>query len=170
MTEGFLKRHTDKKYPLKYNKYDLSGSFGVGWTTNTNKEFWFDLEDYDKIKDYCWNEDSHGYVTTRFKINNKNIRYKLHRLIMNVTDATIEVDHKRHNLRDVRKQNLRIVDSTGNKRNRGLGKNNKSGVTGVNWYEPYQQWRVRIVVNKQDINLGYFDDFEQEVCFERWAC
>lgn len=163
MSGGFLKRHTDKNYPLKYNKYDLSGSFGVGWTTNTNKEFWFDLEDFDRIKDYCWNEDNNGYVTTRFKINNKNIRYKLHRLIMGVHDKMIEVDHIKHNLRDVRKQNLRIVDSTGNKRNRGLGKNNKSGVTGVNWYEPYQQWRVRIVVNKKDINLGYFDDFEQAV-------
>jgi nicotinamide phosphoribosyltransferase len=36
-------------------------------------------------------------------------------------------------------------------------------VTGVNWYEPYQKWRVRIVVNKKDINLGYFDDFNEAV-------
>ena len=38
----------------KYNKYDLSGEYGIGWTSNTNQEFYFDLEDYDKIKDYCW--------------------------------------------------------------------------------------------------------------------
>lgn len=37
----------------KQNKYDLSGEYGVGWTSNTNEEFYFDLEDYNKIKDYC---------------------------------------------------------------------------------------------------------------------
>ena len=36
----------------KYNDYDLTGEFGVGWTKNTNKEFYFDLEDYDLIKNY----------------------------------------------------------------------------------------------------------------------
>lgn len=25
------------------NKYDLSGEHGIGWTTNTNREFYFDL-------------------------------------------------------------------------------------------------------------------------------
>lgn len=163
MNEKFLKRHTNKNYHLKYNKYDLSGAFGVGWTTNTNKEFWFDLEDYDKIKDYCWNEDNHGYITTRFKINNQNIRYKMHRLIMDVDDKTIEVDHKKHNVKDNRKQNLRIVNSVNNKRNRRLGKNNNSGVTGVSWDEPRKKWRVRIVVNKKDVSLGYFDNFDDAV-------
>ena len=32
----------------KSNIYDLSGEYGVGWTSNTNEEFYFDLEDYDK--------------------------------------------------------------------------------------------------------------------------
>ena len=44
----------------KYNKYDLSGEYGVGWTSNTNREFYFDLEDYDKIKDFCWHESVVG--------------------------------------------------------------------------------------------------------------
>lgn len=42
----------------KYNQYDLSGEYGIGYTSNTNAEginyFYFDLEDYDKIKKYCW--------------------------------------------------------------------------------------------------------------------
>lgn len=37
----------------KYNVYDLSGEYGVGYTYQ-GEEFYFDLEDYDKIKDYCW--------------------------------------------------------------------------------------------------------------------
>lgn len=31
------------------NTYDLSGEYGIGYTTK-GEEFWFDLEDYDKIK------------------------------------------------------------------------------------------------------------------------
>ena len=169
MSEPFIKRGNVKNQKLKYNKYDISGSFGIGWTTNTGKEFWFDIEDYDKIKDYCWNEDSYGYITTRFRIDGKNIRYKLHRLVMGVVDSKVEVDHIRHDLRDVRKQNLRIVNSMENKRNRGLGKNNKSGVTGVSWYVPYQKWRARIVVNRKDINLGYFDNFAEAVSVRKEA-
>lgn len=160
---SFLKRHIEKGYPFKYNTYDLDGEFGKGWTTNSNKEFWFDIEDYEKIKDYCWNEDNYGYIVTRFKINDHNIRYKLHRLIMGVDDIKIEVDHINHNLMDVRKQNLRIANSTENKRNRGIEKNNHSGVTGVNWYEKYGKWRARIVVDKKDINLGYYSNFEDAV-------
>ena len=37
----------------KYNTYDLSGEYGIGYTTKGEK-FLFDLEDYEKIKDYCW--------------------------------------------------------------------------------------------------------------------
>ena len=36
----------------KYNTYDLSGEYGIGYTSNGDT-FYFDLEDYDKIKDYC---------------------------------------------------------------------------------------------------------------------
>ena len=59
-----------KKYSAEYakkrrktNVYDLSGEYGIGWTTNTNNEFYFDLEDYELIKDYCWSEliDNKGY-------------------------------------------------------------------------------------------------------------
>ena len=36
----------------KYNTYDLSGEYGIGYTSK-GEEFYFDLDDYDKIKDYC---------------------------------------------------------------------------------------------------------------------
>lgn len=40
------------KLNKKYNTYDLSGEYGIGYTSK-GEEFYFDLEDYDKIKDYC---------------------------------------------------------------------------------------------------------------------
>lgn len=36
----------------RYNRYDLTGEYGIGYT-NQGVEFYFDLEDYDKIKEYC---------------------------------------------------------------------------------------------------------------------
>ena len=48
----------------QYNKYDLSGEYGIGWTNNTNEEFYFDIEDYDKIKNICWVAGSHGRTKT----------------------------------------------------------------------------------------------------------
>ena len=40
----------------KTNRYDLSGDVGIGWTSNTNRQFYFDLNDYELIKDYSWHE------------------------------------------------------------------------------------------------------------------
>ena len=60
----------------KYNTYDLSGDYGIGYTSNLNlngnNEFYFDLEDYDKIKNYCWCFDDDGYLRTTILKENKN--------------------------------------------------------------------------------------------------
>ena len=47
---------------IKQNIYDLKSNieYGVGYASNTNKPFYFDKEDYNKIKDYCWYETKMG--------------------------------------------------------------------------------------------------------------
>ena len=132
------------------NKYDLSGEYGVGWTSNTNNEFYFDLEDYDKIKDYYWYENDQGYVMTR--INGKKIR--MHRLILNPPDDLV-VDHIFHNTLDNRKEFMRICTKQQNIFNSRIRKTNKSGKTGVFFHEGIQKWRALITVNGEDICLGY---------------
>lgn len=108
---GCIRHNTKKQKP---NKYDLSGEYGIGWTTNTNQPFYFDLEDYDKIKEYCWYENDSGYVVTqRYR---ENIR--MHRLVMNVTEKEIQIDHIYHNKMDNRKRFLRIATNTQNSWNK----------------------------------------------------
>ena len=52
---GCLQKELARKRVEKENKYDLiSCDYGIGYTTNTNEPFYFDLEDYDKIKKYHW--------------------------------------------------------------------------------------------------------------------
>lgn len=139
----------------------MSGEYGIGWTSNTNKEFYFDLEDYDKIKDYCWNEDNNGYLSTNIY---KNTTIKFHRIILNMTKEDFKkVDHIKHNKLDNRKTELRICTNQNNCMNQGLSKNNTSGVTGVSFHKKTKKWQAYIKVNFRYIYLGLFADFDNAV-------
>ena len=45
----------------KYNSYDLSGYYGVGYCSD-GTQFYFDKEDYELIKNYCWCNNGKGYL------------------------------------------------------------------------------------------------------------
>lgn len=144
----------------KKNIFDLvSNDYGVGYTTK-GEEFYFDLEDYDKIKDYCWLIDQKGYVVSRE--NNKEIQ--MHRIIMNCKSGMI-VDHKhgKKTRNDNRKYNLRIGTYSNNMYNRKTGKNSTSGIVGVNWSKNENKWLARIAYDHKRINLGYFDSFDDAI-------
>ena len=163
--ELVIKRNKNRK---KYNEYDLSGDFGIGYTSK-DEVFWFDLEDYDKIKDYYWSY-SGGYLVARETCNDEHKRKEIrfHRFVMNETNPKIKIDHIIHgktheNKYDNRKQNLRIATSGQNKMNSHLAKNNKSGVTGVYWDQRKGLWGATIKYYRKSIHLGYFNDFDQAV-------
>lgn len=164
---GCLLRETTQKRNRKYNLYDLSGKYGVGYTSNTNKPFYFDLEDYDLIKDYCWREehissdDKNRYIITKSNIY-------LHRIIMNPKHNEY-IDHINHKPYDNRKSNLRICTQSQNMQNRNLQSNNNSGNTGVYWNETNQKWYAEIKINKQHIYLGCFLDKESAINARRNA-
>lgn len=150
----------------KYNNYDLSGEYGVGYTSNTNKEFYFDLEDYNKIKNYCWHEDTGGYIATC--VNNKNL--VIHRLIMlnkdDLHNKNIDVDHKHgHDTRnDNRKCNLRVATRQENLRNKTLMSTNKSGFIGVSFRKNRNKWRAYINTDKgSQLSLGNYKTFTEAV-------
>lgn len=123
-----------------------------------NKEFYFDLEDYDKIKNYYWYENDQGYTMTR--INGKKIR--MHRLILNPPDDLV-VDHIFHNTLDNRKEFLRVCTKQQNIFNSKIRKTNKSGKTGVFFYKELQKWRSLITVDGKDICLGYFENKDKAI-------
>ena len=139
----------------KDNIYDLSGEYGIGYTGNTNKPFYFDLEDYDLIKNYYWSENSNGYA--RAHLDNHEIL--MHRLVSGVTDGDVHVDHRYHNNLDNRKNNLRVTTCHNNTMNEKLAINNTSGVTGVSYEDG--RWRAYIWYNGKTIHLGsYYDKNE----------
>lgn len=152
---GCLNKKLVRQRTKKYNTYDLSGEYGIGYTSK-EEPFYFDLEDYDLIKNYCWLINTQtGYVCTR----NRKHQLKLHKLLFPYDI----IDHKNHNKADNRKENLRIVTSSKNSMNRKISKNNSSGVTGVCWHKKSQRWVARITVDNHRIELGSFSNFEDAV-------
>jgi len=147
----------NSKLIKKHNTYDLTGEYGIGYTSK-GESFYFDLEDYEKIKDYCWyiHDD---YIVTNIE---KNKYILMHRLVMNCP-KDMDIDHKYHNKQDNRKEFLRIVTTSQNCMNKCLQSNNTSGVTGVCWHSRDEKWYVRIAVDGNVINLGYFDKIENAI-------
>ena len=141
----------------KYNKYEICGNCVTMYTIK-GEPFDVDLEDFWRVKDYCWHKDSHGYLVT----HEKNKRIVLHRLIMNCPN-NMEVDHTHHDITDNRKRELKIVTRSQNNMNHGLKSNNTSGVTGVSLYKRTGKWTAGIHINKKHIHLGCFDDFDDAV-------
>lgn len=149
--EGLIQTGKNNK---KENKYDLSGQYGIGWTSNTNQEFYFDLDDYDKIKDYCWNEHilTHGYHALEAKDYDSKKIIRMQWLIKGKY-----YDHINRNPLDNRKDNLRQASKNENNQNHKRFINNTSGFSGVNWHKKQNKWHARITVNNKRIHLGYFN-------------
>lgn len=165
---GCVHKEVVKKIGIKNkktNNYDLSGEYGIGYTHN-GREFYFDLEDYDLIKDYSWSMDKAGYVIGSPSKNRKQIH--LHVLVMN-PDSKQDVDHINHNPSDNRKINLRNVTRSQNQMNVGLSRNNKSGITGVHFDSTNEKWVAQIGIDRKRKNLGKFDNFDDAVKARREA-
>jgi hypothetical protein len=164
---GCLRKENMSKLFKKYNTYDLTGEYGVGYTLK-NEPFYFDLEDYDLIKDYCWSLDKNKYVITTLNKEKEKTTLLMHRLITNCSND-MDVDHKFHDHWDNRKEFLRIATRSQNGMNSGLQSNNTSGVTGVYWNSKNEKWRAQITINNNKIQLGSFDNFEEAVEIRKQA-
>lgn len=151
------------KFLRQYNKYDISGEYGIGYLFNGGT-FYFDLEDYDKIKDYCWYKDSDGYIRTNItKSDGKRTALLMHQLIMG-TDGVHQFPdhiHGKDSRNDNRRSNLRITTRSQNNINQPIRKDNTSGIKGVYWNKELNKWRVRIQINYKRVFIGDYDTLEE---------
>lgn len=160
---GCLSKEIASKFHSKTNIYNIDGDNCYGLTTNSNKKFYFDKDDFDIIKRFSW-FDYNGYIATNnYKLDGYPKLLKMHRLVMNEKDSSNVVDHINHNKLDNRKENLRIVNHSQNSMNHVLFKNNTSGVSGVCFLRNENKWRATIILNYKTINIGSFDYFEDAV-------
>jgi hypothetical protein len=140
------------------NTYELSGEYGIGYTPK-GEPFYFDIEDYNKIKDYLWYTKEDGYLICQE--SSRTIR--MNRLIMNCTDPNKDVHHKNHMVNDNRKHNLEICEHYQNMIATKTYSNNTSGRKGVYWDKSRNKWMVLITANKKTYHIGRYENFEDAV-------
>lgn len=138
----------------KYNKYDLSGEYGVGYTSN-GEEFYFDLEDYDKIKDICWYINNKGYVVGHVCGSNKK-QVRMHQIVFPTENGYIADHIISYRKNDNRKSNLRKATQQQNCMNRKISRNNTSGYPGVSFNKRRNKWVAYICIDNKLYYLGGF--------------
>lgn len=146
--------------PIQRKKNDFIINDGiVTMYTHKGEPFLIDEIDLDKIRNssWCFNKSGHYLVAN---INHKIVR--LHRLIMDVDNPTIVVDHINGDTTDNRRCNLRITSQKHNARNVRASKNNVTNYPGVS-KNPSGKYRARITVNRKQIILGTFDTLDEAI-------
>lgn len=152
-------RCANGKNAKKYNKYTLNlrdenGIYGIGYFYNTDRIFYFDMDDYEIIRQYCWYDkkvhDTYHVPTTIDPDTRKELR--MHQIIFGK-----HCDHIDRNALNNRRYNLRASNFTDNNRNRSLPKNNTSGVIGVMFNEKDGKWVSCVYIDYKNVYLGRFN-------------
>lgn len=160
---GCYAKSQTSKAQKKTTRFDIIGDIAVGYTSN-NEQFLVDAINVEKLKHQSWWYTKRGYLTGI--VDGKHVL--MHRLLTNCDNEHV-VDHKNHITGDNRLCNLRVCTVSENQYNRQMQNNNTSGSIGVSWDKRYGKWRAYIAVEKQRIELGKFDQYEDAVNARRDA-
>jgi len=162
------------------NLYTIDGDTAILHITRRNGDKFnvlMDKEDLDILdkNDYMvhvsWAKNAKTYyaeIAKRYTGEDgkrKGVTIMLHGVIMNKVhkdNKTHKVDHINTNKLDNRKENLRIIESQDNSKNRkSKNSNNKSGYRNVCWNKGYKMWSVQLQVEGKNKTLGLFDDVHE---------
>lgn len=163
---GCLQKEKQYLSHHKTNVYDLSDRNNCFlYASNSNNIFYFDFDDYDKIKDYCWTEDGHGYL---FSLTSGE-RVAFHRFVLGIkkqsfpfTNDSVVVDHIDGNIKNNRKENLRKCLPKENSWNRKVPQG-ESRVIGVFFHKNCNKWGAFIEHDKVRYNLGYYETKKEAI-------
>lgn len=116
-----------------------------------------DDEDFDELNRAKWHLNSSGYACRCRTLDSGEKKNSLmHREILCVTDAKIQVDHINGDRLDNRKGNLRLCNRDQNNYNRGDISRNKLGLKGVVKMRCCNRYRAEIWFDKKRKHLGLF--------------
>lgn len=146
----------NKSNNFELNLQDEYGLYGIGYCTNTNNKFYFDMDDYEKISNYNWREHVHNITEYHCVVANSGEDKK--DIKMQWIVAGKYYDHRDRNPLNNRKYNLRPSTICENNQNRSKGSNNTSGIIGVYWNKKAGKWCAYIMYDNQRLHLGSFVD------------
>jgi len=145
-----------KKYKNKNNYYYYNQFYYI---IKLTKDTWIIAEDCNKtrklLKKYCWYTDKDGYARTNVGKTTK----AWHQLFFNY-ECGLVADHINNKKFDNRIDNIRIVTTIENNRNKTIYSNNTSGKQGVyHWIDKksgLHYWRVDITDNNNKRTQKHF--------------
>lgn len=156
--------------------HEINEEFGYAIVYTTKGEpFWIDLEDLDRVLEYCWSYSDKGYLQANSRDKTHKSPIMLHRFIMGLQKGDKRnVDHIVHTPKgekeiDHRKRNLRITTGAQNNMNSYLKRNNTSGVSGVYFSKAEGKWKAEIRENNNYHFLGTFENKEDAISARKRA-
>ena len=120
-----------------------------------------DLADYDLLSEFNWYAFHEGRTPTMYVHGRRPGSRKLYSMHAVVMPGFKKLDHVNRNGLDNRRANLRPCNSSQNRANSKLNKNNKSGYRGVTaWKGTYDHivYKAEVRGNGALHYLGYFPD------------
>lgn len=161
---GCYQKEVILKTHKKSNRYDMTKEYGIGYTYNTGREFYFDKEDFEKIKGFCWSENIQkktGYSRLMARNIETGKLVTFHHIIFGKC-----VDHINRNTFDNRKSNLRFASQTQQNYNKPVSPRSTTGITGVFFDKKSRKYGTRIRSNGK-LYYGKYCDTLEEAAIER---
>lgn len=138
---------------------DEYGEYYIGWTHNTNREFYIDAQDYHNVKDWCWSEvkgDGTNFARIQARVNGKTV-------LMHIYLGYSNYDHIDRNELNNRKYNLRPCTVSQNNMNKSVRSDNTSEITGVYFDTQRIKWVAGLQVDNKCKYLERFDNKEDAI-------
>ena len=142
----------------KFNEFDLSEreEIGTAILIYNDKKYYFDLEDYELISKYYWKPNNKDYLAHWYALYDENGKRHskyiyFHKCVLGLNDSPNKVDHIDRDNHNNRKQNLRECTHQENIYNSSIGKNNTSGIIGVNFNKTKGTWAASLMKNGKHV-------------------
>ena len=158
-----------------FNKYKIDGETTYIFMYNRKGEEFIttiDTDDLQMLIDMnqhwhaAWHESPKCFYAQASEYigdGRSNITYMMHRIIMEVENPLISVDHRDYEGLNNKRYNLRISSIPENVRHRETkNSNNTSGYRNVTWDKRREQWIVQLQVDGTNKVLGFFDKDQLE--------
>lgn len=131
-------RYDDNDFKIVGEKCYMETYDSQGSVVNV---YLFNKNHLEKVREHKWHSNAYSYATTRI---NKQILY-LHDIISDNVDKKHKIDHIDGDPLNNLDNNLRHATTQQNAFNSKIGKNNKSGVTGVCWVKRLSRWAAQMI-------------------------
>lgn len=121
-----------------------------------NQNYYFDMEDYDKVSQFYWRPNSKGYLAHWFAVYDSKGKRKsgyiyFHKHVLDLNNSRNKVDHIDRDNHNNRKTNLRECTHQENIFNSSISKNNSSGIIGVNYNKRRNTWVASLMKNGEHV-------------------